>query len=92
MMKPYSYMYDILHDRLNKAIAANWGSILELDLSKIPAGWDISKWMYYARVSHIAVVDSFNEGTVGASTGKLSGSMNNASKGMIDTNIGNYIQ
>lgn len=92
MMKPYNYLYDAIHDRLNKAIASNWGSILELDLSKVPKGWDVSKWMYYARINHIAVIDSFKEGTIGASTGKLAGALNNAGKGMIETNIGNYIQ
>ena len=34
---------------------------------------------------------SFKEGITGASTGKLAGALNNASKGMIETNIGNYI-
>lgn len=91
-MKSYNYLYDAIHDRLNKAIASNWGSILELDLSKVPKGWDIAKWMYYAKVNHIAVIDSFKEGSIGASTGKLAGALNNAGKGMIETNIGNYIQ
>ena len=92
MMKPYNYLYDAIHDRLNKALASNWGSILELDLSKVPKGWNIEKWMYYAKVNHIAVIDSFKEGTIGASTGKLAGALNNAGKGMLETNIGNYIQ
>lgn len=92
MMKPYSYLYSVIHDRLNKAIANNWGPILELDLSKVPKGWDIHKWLYYAKVNHLAVIDSFNEGTVGMSTGKLAGAMNNAGKGMINADIGNYIQ
>lgn len=92
MMKPYNYLYDATHDRLNKAIASNWGSILELDLAKVPKGWDVGKWMHYAKVNHIAVVDSFKEGSIGAATGKLAGGMNNASKGIIETNIGNYIQ
>lgn len=92
MMKPYNYLYDAVHDRLNKALASNWGSILELDFAKVPRGWDIDKWMYYARVNHIAVVDSFNEGNSGAATGKLAGGLNNASRGILDTNIGNYIQ
>lgn len=91
-MKQYNYLYDAIHDRLNKALASNWGSILELDLSKVPKGWDIAKWMYYAKVNHIAVIDSFKEGSIGAATGKLAGALNNAGKGMIETNIGNYIQ
>lgn len=92
MMKPYNYLYDAIHDRLNKAIANNWGSILEMDLSKIPKGWDVEKWVYYARTNHLAVIDSFKEGNIGASTGKLAGALNNAGKGLMETNIGNYIQ
>lgn len=92
MMKPYAYLYDAIHDRLNKAIANHWGDILEMDLSKVPKGWNIDKWMYYAKINHIAVIDSFKEGTIGAATGKLAGALNNAGKGMISSNIGNYIQ
>ena len=92
MMKPYNYLYDAVHDRLNKALASNWGSILELDLAKVPKGWDVEKWIYYAKINHIAVVDSFKEGDMGAATGKLAGGLNNASKGILDTNMGNYIQ
>lgn len=92
MMKPYNYLYDAIHYRLNDAIASNWGDILEMDLANIPKGWDVNKWMYYAKINHIAVRDSFKEGTIGQSTGKLAGSMNNASKGIISSNTGNYIQ
>lgn len=92
MMKPYNYFYDAIHDRLNKAIAANWGPILELDLAKVPRDWDVEKWMYFAKTNHVAITDSFKEGSIGASTGKLAGGLNNASKGIMDTNTGNYIQ
>lgn len=91
MMKPYSYLYDVIHDRLNKAIAANWGKILPLDLAQVPKGWDVEKWMYYAKVNHIAVVDSFKEGNIGAATGKLAGAMQQ-SRGVLDAETGNYIQ
>jgi len=92
MMKPYNYMYDATHDRLNKAIASNWGKILELDLALVPKGWDVEKWLYYAKINHIAIKDSFKEGNIGIATGKLAGSMNNASKGVIDAETGSYIQ
>ena len=92
MMKPYNYLYDAIHDRLNKAMAANWGKIVSLDLAKVPKGWDVEKWMYYAKVNHISVTDSFKEGNIGAATGKLAGAMNNASNGVIDAETGNYIQ
>lgn len=92
MMKPYNYMYDVIHDRLNKLIARNWGSLVRLDLAKKPKGWDVDKWLYYAKTVGIAVEDSFNEGNVGAATGKLAGALNNASNGVIAANDGNQIQ
>lgn len=92
MMKPYNYLYDVIHDRLNKMLAKNWGKIITLDLAKVPAKWDIDKWMYYAKTNNIAVVDSFKEGNIGAATGKLAGALNNASSGVIDAELGNSIQ
>jgi len=92
MMKPYNYLYDIIHDRLNKLLAKNWGKIMRLDLAKVPKGWKMDKWMYYAMVNNIAVEDSFKEGNIGAATGKLAGGLNNASTGVIDAGLGNEIQ
>ena len=92
MMKPYSYLYDTVHDRLNKLMAKNWGKIIQIDLAKVPAKWDMDKWMYFARTNNIAVIDSFKEGNVGAATGKLAGALNNASSGVIDAELGNIIQ
>ena len=92
MMKNYNYLYDAIHDRLNKMIERNWGKIITLDLAKVPAKWDVEKWMYYARVNGLAVVDSFKEGNIGAATGKLAGALNNASSGVIDAEFGNSIQ
>lgn len=92
MMKQYNYLYDAIHDRLNKMMAKNWGKILKLDLAKIPKGWDVEKWMYYAKTNGLAVEDSFKEGNIGASTGKLAGALNNASSGVIDAEFGNSIQ
>jgi hypothetical protein len=91
-MKPYNYQYDVIHDNLNRTISSNWGDILELDLAKVPAGWEIDKWMYYAKTNNIAVIDSFKEGNIGASNGVLSGALNNASSGVIDAEVGNVIQ
>ena len=91
MMKPYSYLYDVIHDRLNKILAKNWGKIIMLDLAKVPKGWDIDKWMYYAKHNNVAVIDSFKEGNIGAATGKLAGALNNASNGVIDAELGNII-
>ena len=92
MMKHYNYLYDIVHDRLNKVMSHNWGKLIQLDIAKVPKGWDIEKWMYYAEANGIAVVDSFKEGNIGASTGKLAGGLNNNTTGVIDAEFGNSIQ
>ena len=94
IMKPYNYLYDVIHDRLNRLLARNMGKLVRLDLSKIPQskGWDVDKWLYFAKTCGIAVEDSFNEGDYGASTGKLAGGLNNASTGVIDAELGNTIQ
>lgn len=92
MMKPYNYMYDVIHDRLNKLIAKNWGNLLELDLANLPQGFDIEKWLYYARESNLVIKNSFNEGNKGAATGKLAGALNNNGKGVIPFDMGQTIQ
>lgn len=91
MMKPYNYLYDAIHDRLNKHLARNWGKIIQLDLAKIPKGWDVEKWLYFAKTNNLAIVDSFKEGS-GAAQGRLAGALNNASSGAIDAEMGNIIQ
>jgi hypothetical protein len=90
--KNFQYMYDAMFDRLNKAISTNYGKILELDLAKVPANWEIEKWMHFAVVNKIAVVDSFKEGQHGQSTGKLAGNMNTVGGRAIDMETGAYIQ
>lgn len=92
MMKPYSYLYDVIHDRLNKIISRNWGILINLDLAKVPKGWEIEKWMYFAKTNGIVVTDSFKEGNYGAATGKIAGALNNASSGVINAELGNTIQ
>ena len=92
MMKQYNYLYDVIHDRLNKMMARNWGKIIQLDLAKVPADWDIDKWLYFASHMGLAVTDSFKEGNIGSATGKLAGALNNAQSGVIDADWGNNIQ
>lgn len=90
--KNYQYLYDVIWDRLNKAIAANHGKIMEVDIAKIPDGWDMEKWLHFAFVNKIAVLDSFKEGNKGTSTGRLAGGMNTVGGRAIDMETGNYIQ
>ena len=92
IMKPYAYLYDVIHDRLNKTLAKNLGKIVRMDFAKVPKGWDVDKWMYYIQVNNIAAEDSFKEGDIGRSTGVMAGAMNNATNGVIDASLGNEIQ
>ena len=62
MMKPYNYLYDVIHDRLNKMMAKNWGKIITLDLAKVPKDWKIDKWLYFAKKNNIAVIDKQSSG------------------------------
>lgn len=90
-IKPFSYLYDVIHDRLNKLIARNWGKIVPLDLAKIPSGWKIDKWLYYARANNLAVYDSANVIQEGPATGKMPASMNN-NYSVLDAETGDVIQ
>ena len=92
MVKPYAYLYDVIHDRLNKTLAKNLGKIVRMDFAKVPKGWDTDKWLYYISVNGIAVEDSYKEGENGRATGVLAGAMNNNSNGVIDASLGNEIQ
>lgn len=90
-MKPYQYMYNSLMYNTELAIATNWGKIMRMPLHEIPAGWEVDKWISYAKYMKIAPVDLFNEGTKGAAMGKLAGAMNQNAP-VIDMEMGNTIQ
>lgn len=92
IMKPYNYYYDIIYDRLNKLIARNHGKVIRLDLAKVPNKWKMEQWMSVLKTYGVAVEDSFKEGNKGPALGKLAGTMNNASSGVIDAELGNSIQ
>jgi len=88
---PWIYLYITTWYRTELLMAANQGKIGFIDLSMIPEGWDIDKWLYYASTMKFAFVNSFNEGRKGASTGKLAGHITDHSKS-IDLETGNSIQ
>ena len=90
MMKPLQYMYDVVADRLNKLLARNMGKILQLNISQVPAGWDLDKWLYYVKTNGLAVIDPMREGNLGIAKGKMAGMFPTAP--VIDTELGNSIQ
>lgn len=92
ILKPFNYLYDAIHDKLYKLIESNLGKLTTLDKALIPSEWKIDKWLYFAKVNHVALKNSFNEGRKGAATGKLAGALNNNTSGVIDASVGNEIQ
>ncbi|MDR2233910.1 MAG: hypothetical protein LBE56_12435 [Tannerella sp.] len=78
LAKPYNYLYDVIHDRLNRNLAASWGVKAAMDFSLIPDKWDIDKWLYFTKTTPFYPKDSFKEGNKGAATGKLAGMMNSS--------------
>lgn len=90
-IKPYQYLYNVFMYRTELAFAKAKGRIGKMNLAKIPDGWDIDKWLYYAEQMGWAVEDPFKSGTEGVATGKLAGNMNEGSVS-IDLEMGNYIQ
>jgi len=90
IMKPYAYLYDVVHDRLNKTLARNIGKAIKLDFAKTPKGWEPDEWLYYLHTHGIVVEDSAKEGE-GIMAGKPVGSLNNASTGVVDASLGQEI-
>lgn len=90
--KPYQYLYDISWYRVNEALAKYMGSIVEVDVAKIPKGWNLTKWLYFARKAGIGVVDSFKEGSRGMAKGKLAGAVGNTTGRVLEQKVGDFIQ
>lgn len=86
--KPYQYMYNIISYKLQRTIAKYKGPMIELDLAKVPEGWDMTKWLKIGDETGYLPIDSFKEGNRGASTGKLAGNYNNSGK-EYSQNMGN---
>ena len=82
-MKPFQYMYDVIHHRLNELIATSWGTMIKLDITKKPENWTIEKWMNFARKSKVIIENPANEIREGIATGKLAGMLNTASNGTV---------
>ena len=90
-MKPYQYMYNILYYNTELLLAANWGKIMKVPLHEIPEGWEVEKWLYFARNMKAVPYNAFKEGKKGAAQGKLAGQMAQNSP-VIDMEQGNTIQ
>lgn len=76
-IRPYKYLYNITMTRAEMASARNKGILAEMDLARIPEGWEPDVWMMYAELNGWFVTDSFKEGNEGAAMGKLLNNINN---------------
>jgi len=76
-IRPYKYLYNITMTRAELASARNKGVLAEMDLARIPDGWEPDIWMMYAELNGWFVTNSFKEGNEGAALGKLLSNLNN---------------
>ncbi len=90
-LKPLQYLYDEFTYRMQTLFMTSYGTIATLDISQVPDGWDMDKWLYYAITHKWAVKDPMKEGAEGAARGKLAGNMNQGPN-TYDLSQGNLIQ
>ena len=89
---PWIYIYLVTWFRTEHLMAANQGKIANVNISQIPDGWEIEKWLYYASAMKIFFNNPFNEGKKGEAQGKLAGHVSQQTNSSIDMELGNSIQ
>jgi hypothetical protein len=75
LVRDYQYLYNFIMYKTENGIAKYLGKVGKINLSMIPEGWTMSKYLSYLYNMNMMVEDPFNEGNRGAATGKLAGSM-----------------
>jgi hypothetical protein len=91
-IRPYKYLYNITMTRAEMASARNKGILAELDLARIPEGWEPDIWMMYAEMNGWFVTDSFKTGNEGAAMGKLLNNINNRAPATMNLDASAVIQ
>ncbi len=86
---PWLCLYLIVWYRTELLMAANLNKLALIDMSLIPDGWEMEKWLYYAQSMKIGFVNSFSEGQKGARIGQQN--MTNQNKSL-DLETGNSIE
>ena len=92
ILKPYVYLFDATMDKLYKLLESNLGKLVEMDFAFTPDTWKMDKLLHFAKVNHLWVKNSFNEGKKGNATGRIAGALNNNSTGVIDASVNTEIQ
>lgn len=91
LMKPFQILYDVIMEKTKHAFMTSRGKVAVLDLARKPSNWSVHKWYHYLDVMNAMVENSFSEGQVGVSKGKIAGNMNQSTRS-IDLENGQYIQ
>jgi hypothetical protein len=68
---PWLFYYLVVWYRTELLIATNYGKIANFDLSLMPDGWSIERYMYYAFALKFKFVDAYSEGKKGERKGTL---------------------
>lgn len=89
---PYQLLYDATHHRMIDAMSKFFGSMPVVDLAEIPEGWDLKKWLFFAKKAGIMVKDSFKEAKKGRATGMIAGGLSGSQNVMNQSGLGDYIQ
>lgn len=92
ILKPYAYTFDAVMDKLYKLLDSNLGKLVEMDFAFTPDSWKMEKLLHFAKVNHLWIKNSFNEGKKGNATGKIAGAMNANTTGVIDASVNTEIQ
>lgn len=94
MVKPYSYMYDVIHDKINKAMSRDLGKPIVIDFAYKPKEMPTEQWLYFLKNLGIYTKDSFNEdpNTPGRVAGSLNASAQNIANGDMSDQIAKYTQ
>ena len=87
----YNLLYDVIFHNMKDAMSKYFGSLPVVDLAELPDGYDIKKWLFFARKAGIAIKDSFKEGNKGRSLGMLAGGMSGSQNMMNQQGLGEYI-
>lgn len=87
----YNLLYDVIFHNMKDAMSKYFGSLPVVDLAELPAGYDIKKWLFFARKAGIAIKDSFREGTKGRALGMLAGGLSGSQNMMNQQGLGEYI-
>lgn len=92
IIKPLDYLYDVYSYRTELAVAKYLGPMLAFNMSLIPSGMPMDKWLQYVTGTGLMPLDPTNEILKGPSQGKSAGAFNTVTAQSINSELGNFIR